>query len=395
MIECEELSEDLFQLQALFSNERYTPESIEGITKLYSWLPAQSQKTTFEMLFSLFLNPVNEPEIRVAAGNSLCTISFSSYFKENPIIKDSCIQQILDAFTNIDTELAQYGVNIISQQILYSDELYIGFYSCNLLSEYFINLCDAIDLSLFILALSKWPPPQQEAKKMLDWASDIVQSEEGIIGDQVIAVKVLANLKCHESNQNQPEPLVVQVDQEILNFIYEHIQDENEEMRESCLFYLFCSNDDLEPILETLLEIVSNNVSENGFKLILKFEEELCENLPSEMSELLFAVASNYPYIYQKAALGAMFKHHLQTNIDALDIFPLLLHFLNDEELVEDFAPALINYIVMSPSSEALEMIDILDQYQDLIHTLTLSENEKIAECGLFLERISAPIQSD
>ena len=392
MIQSTEVLTDSFDIKAAITSGAYSPEIIETIQNTYPWL-GSLQKTSFEALFTLFLNPTESEELRLCAGENLRKISFSDAFQEHPIILEHSIKSLLDAFTSINIVLAQYGIDVISQQLLHSDKMYIPFFAAGLLSNYFIELCDKIDLSHLILALSKWQATEAETETMVAWCADVINEENSVIGNTIFALKALCNIKCHERKNSL---FSVPVDNSVLQFIYENCSSENTSLRDSCFLYLFYSNDDLQPILEPLFDAVGNSVSEDGFRLILSHADVLTTNLPNEMSKLLLYVASCYPYPLQKAAISVLFNSKLHINISSLEIFPILLHFLeDDDDIVEDVASAMINYIIMSPMNESLQLIEMLDDYSDAIHQLSLSDNEQISEYGNFLETISAPIPED
>ena len=386
-------SEDLIRVNLRVNESlrsgQVNEEILDLISKWFFWVGGR-QKSVFEFVSSVFFNPTNCKEIRSAAGKTLKIISFSQYFYKNPIIIEDSLTTLLESFEMIDADLAQYALDFISQQILFSNKMYIPFFSANLLSDYFINLADKVDLSNLILALSKYVPPQTELDTIISWCMEVIKNGP-VIGNKVLAVKIMGNMKLHESKNDSLTP----VQDEIQAFIYQECSSDNVIMRDACFSFLFWSNCPIEPVIDTVFNAVGSGVSEYGLRIIIKYEEELCENAKEEMAALLLHVAKCYPYPFQKAAVGLIFKHHLNVLMDGKVVFEVLLHFLTDDKLVEDIALAIFNYIVNSDWEESYKMIEMLREYEDDIHQLSISSNQKVSECGAFFESITAPIPEE
>lgn len=335
------------------------------------------QCAIFDFLLSIYYSNSTEYQMKVKTAVILKKISFSQSFIQNPIIREDAFNFVLDAFSNITEELANISLDFISQQVLFSSNLYQMIYSSLMLSEYFVTIADSVNLSSFILALSKYCPPASEGQAMGTWCVQVF--EKKVKGSVTVAMQVMSNLIRFGH--------VVEIPTNSLEIIYKCVESEYAPIRESALRLIFYANIPFDSLIPKILQMLTQQVSLEGLRLITKYGADISEQSPKDLAQVLFIISQNYPHEYSKIAFLLIFELGLQSQIKPTDMVNQIFHFIEDEDTEENFAELIVALIFSDEASEFLpEIYEIMQGFSDEISKLAQSPNDKISKYGSILE---------
>lgn len=353
-----------------------TKDSAHVIVNGYPLMNKKQKLNALDKLLTTYANISAPIEQRMIAGKILLEITNSKLYQNKPCIYENATNWILEALQLAPPELAQIGFDFLSTQIKYSDKIFLYIYSSELISEYFIKLCNVIDLSEFFVQITKWEPQESEAAVIIGWCFNCFRNQ--CIGSPKSAFDVLSNLSSFQ--------LTFELPLDISIYIIASVTTGDPHLKEHAFRYVNVSKFPLDKLRRQVITSIFENSSCEAFKLLVIHIEEFLEFNKEDVISAFKFVLSDFPYNYQRLALGLLFKYQLHTSISIIDLMKVFVKFLDDQELLEIIVPAILSVLAACENdSDLIEIHEILKSHHDAINELQQSSNEKLSEIGSML----------